>query len=1155
MENKLTRVFFNHRNEFLKIKSKRSLVFLICIAFFGLMSNNAVAQTAKVKIDQNKSMSVDDVFNLIMSQTNYTFIYQVQQFKNFPKVDLVKGSIPTNELLDKALSSGSFNYSFNNNTIVINELPKLKAKSEILISGKVNDISGMGIPGITVYVSTTGNVKDDAISKDFLIRGTVTDYDGSFSLKAETGNYIYAAGMGFEVYTERITGAQKVFNIILNEKASELDQVVVVGYGTTKKKDLTGAIGSVKAEEIVQVKTQTIDQALGGRLSGVSVSPLSGKPGSGAAVNIRGLTSLRGDNQPLYVVDGVPITINPSFQENGLGSSVTGQRENPLMAINPNDVERIDILKDASAAAIYGSRAANGVIIVTTKHGKRNQKPQFNFSINSTFQNPTSTFDFLSVDQYKTFQTEQAQKRIDQGVGTPDDAAILAGTFFGSENTDWQKKITNQSALWNDYRFNVSGGSENVNYLVAATVTDQEGMMIGTKFKRYNFASNLDATITEHLKIGTSINYNYSINKTSNVNGLLLGNFRPDLGVYDENGEYTSTPTFYGPNPTVRNPVGGEGQAKNNTTAQNVFGSVYGEINIVKGLSFKSLLSVAANIDETNNFAPSFSQLASTDPITGSAEATLRVQHNKGFSTSFNNTLTYTNKFESGHSINAVAGISWDQSRIDLAVQNYAGFPDDYILTNIGSSSRATTYQSDALENGLNSIFGRVNYIYKDRYLATFTARRDGSTKFGPNNQYGFFPSGALAWNVHNEEFFKSNVINQLKLRASIGKTGSDNLSSFSYLAYMNSLAGGESIYANINGIVVNSIPNNDIRWEETNQIDFGLEFGLFNNRLNGEIGYFEKKTNGIILYTPVPSETGTSSYNSNIADVSNKGWEITVGGDIIRNKDFTWNSSFNISFIKNNVDSLNGGNVFSFGSSSSIVEGQPIGVITGYEVQSIAQNQAEIDALDAASPTGIYYGNLSQPGDYIYKDINGDGRINTDDLKPIGNLNPNYFGGWNNTMTYKNFNFSFNFQYSQGNQREVTLGNFMSDAQNPQVNTTTIVYDTWTPENPNATYARIGAANEGYAISKYVGDASYIRLRSTSLAYNFPKQWLNKTEIANMRLSLSANNLFTITNYIGVDPESVYQPRGGATTDLNRDESYSYPLAKTFTIGLDVTF
>lgn len=1150
MENKLTSVFFHQRKENFKIRMQ-SFVFLCALLVFGLLPNTVLAQNAKIKIDQDKIVTVDEVFNLIMSQTNYTFIYQVKIFNNYPKVKIEKGTIEVDDLLKKALSQGEFNFSISNNTISINEIPKFKEKKEIIISGKVIDKAGMGVPGATVYVTNTHYTKSQK-SKDFQINGTTTDFDGSFSLKGQEGFYLNAEGMGFEPFSELITGDKNKFTIIVKERVSELEQVLVVGYGTTKKKDLTGAMGSIKAEEIVQVKGQTLDQSLGGRISGVNVTAVSGKPGAGATVNIRGLSSLRGDNQPLYVIDGVPLNINPAFQTDGLGE--TASTENPLMAINPNDIERIDILKDASSAAIYGSRAANGVIIVTTKRGKRNQKPQFNFSVNSTFQNPTATLHYLNAEQYKAFSAKQAQIRIDEGMDYPFDPAMVDGSYFGNANTDWQDKIINKNALMNEYRFNVSGGSENVNYLVAGTVTDQEGIMIGSKFKRYNFASNLDATVTEHIKIGTSINYNYSINNTSNVSSLNQANFRPDLGVFDQNGEYTTTASFFGPNLDLRNPVGGEGLAKYSTISQNIVGSIYGEVKLLEGLSFKSLLSVSTNTNKVNNYNPSFSENAVSNPIDGSPQGLLTLQNSNGYSTSFSNTLNYKEKFQSGHAIDAVAGISWDQSQIDLQEQNYAGFPDDFILTNAGSANRTTTWRSEKLENGLNSIFGRVNYIYKDRYLATFTARRDGSTKFGPANKFGFFPSGALAWNIHNEKFFTSRTIDQLKLRASMGKTGSDNLTSFSYLSYLTSLANGGSVYADINGIVINSLPNDNIKWEETTQLDFGLEFGMFNNRLTGEVAYFKKKTNGIILYTPLPAETGTISYNSNVADVSNKGWEITIGGDVIRTKNFKWNSSFNISFVKNNVDALNGGTIFPQSNSTAIKEGEPIGIILGYDVVGIAQNQAQIDALDAGSPTGVYYGALYQPGDYIYRDVNGDGRITSADRTKLGDINPDYFGGWNNNLTYKDFSLSFNFQYSQGNDKQLQMASYYN-VRTPENNSTTLVYDTWSPENPNATYQRIGGNVDNTPISKDVSDASYIRLRSASFGYNFPKQWLEKTEIASMRLSLSGNNLFTITDYVGLDPESVNIARGGRTIDLTRDTSGNYPIARTFTIGLNVGF
>ena len=1115
----------------------RTFIFLFCFTAFSLSSENVFSQKAKIVIDQDKVISVDEVFDMIRQQTDYRFVYLTDLFKDAPKVYLKKGTVKANKLLKQSLSFGDFNFEFSKDGTIV--LEKVVIKNAIAaqqqVTGKVTDENGVPLAGVTVAIKNT-------------TRGAATDFEGNYALNTNTTDVLVFTYLGYQSQ-EHAVGDKTIINVSLVEGASELDEIVLVGYGATRKKDLTGTVGTVKAKELEQIKSQTIDQALVGKVPGVHIQAISGQPGAGAVVHIRGLSALRGDNQPLYVVDGVPITINPVFESTGLGTF--GSRANPLLAINPSDVERVDVLKDASAAAIYGSRAANGVILITTKRGKRNQKARFSLSLNSTFQNPTNKWDVLNADQYRTFTTESAQARIDAGSGTPTDDTIIDGTFFGNADTNWQDEITNKSALWNNYRFNVSGGTENMNYLVSAGVTDQEGIMIGSKLKRYNFAANLDANVTDNFRIGASVNYNYSANRSSNVQGLGQGFFRPDLGVFEANGEYTTEPAPFGPNPRTRNPVGGAGLVRN----KNIFGSIYGELEIIEGLRFKSLLSVSTNNDRTTNFTPSFAFGAATNGANGSAEADLRVQENRGFTTSFSNTLSYTGEFDGGHRIDAVAGISWDQNRLDLDSQTYQGFPDDFILTDIRSANGVSEYSSESIEGALNSLFGRVNYNYKDRYLATFTARRDGSTKFGANNQHGFFPSGALAWNVHNEDFFKSDLVSQLKLRASLGRVGSDNLASFSYLAYLSSLANNASIYAGVNGIAINGLPNPDIKWEETDQLDLGLEFGLFNNRLNGEIVYFEKNTNGIILFTPLPSETGFQSFNSNVADVSNKGWEITLGGDVIRNENFNWNSSFNISFVKNNVDALNGGTVRNTGNVRAIKEGSPIGVLFGYDVVSIAQDQAEIDALNAASPSGTYYSSLNQPGDYIFRDINGDGQIDVDDQTVLGDINPDFFGGWNNTLTYKNFDLALNFQYVQGNEKEVS--NTASFLQNgdPETNTTTLVYDTWSPTNPNATYGRLGILGESVPISKFVSDGSYVRLRTLALGYNFPSEWLSKTGISNAKLTLTANNVFTITNYIGLDPESVSRPRGGATTDLARDEGFSYPLAKTFTIGLNVTF
>jgi len=1003
----------------------RIFIFLLCTTVFSLTTENGLAQK-KVTIDQDKILTVDEVFDVIANQTKYNFIYPENLFKNAPKVKLQKGNISVGRLLHITLPKGKYNAILGTEDRIT--IKEKNQSQKIEVSGIVKDQNGLPLPGVTVAIKGTN-------------KGLSTNFEGKYQITVPDAASVLAFSyIGFQTQ-EIIVGEQTEINITLKVDVSSLEEVVLVGYGSTKKKDLTGSVGTVKAVEISQIKTQTIDQALVGKIPGVYINALSGAPGAGAIVHIRGLSALRGDNQPLYVVDGVPIIVNPVFEDSGIG--IFGSRENPLLAINPDDVERVDVLKDASAAGIYGSRAANGVILITTKRGSRNKKPQFTFSLNSTISNPVKKWDALNVEQYKTFVTEGAQTRINAGSGSSTDETIVntPNQFFGNANTDWQDEVTNNNALWNDYRFGLSGGTEDLNYLISAGVTDQEGIMIGSGLDRYSLSANIDADVTKRIKTGVSFNYNYSVNKSSGVTGLQQGlEFRPDIGVYDEKGQYTGVPALggaFGPDVLSRNPVGGSGLATNKSIGQYLYGSVYGEYKIMEGLKFRSQINISVSNDRASNFSPSFTDEALFGLYRNpEAEATLEKQRTDAFTTVFNNTLNYS-KYFGDHKIDAVAGVSWDHNRTDIEAQTYAGFPDDFILVDPRSANRISSYGSESIEGGLNSLFGRANYNFDDRYLATFTIRRDGSTKFGPNNQYGTFPSGALAWNLHNEDFFNIDEVNQLKLRASLGKTGNDNLAAFSYLAYMSSLPNSYSVYADVNGIAITGLPNPNIRWESTNQLDLGLEFGLFNNRLNGEIVYFEKNTTGMIIYSLLPSETGFASFNANVADVSNKGWELSIGGDIIRNTDFNWNSSFNISFIKGVVENLYGGSVFSTGNTN-IAEGEPIGIMSGYVQEAIAQDTDQIDALNAGAPDGNYYSGLREPGDYIYQDVNGDGEITSEDRVILGDINPDYFGGWNNSLSYKNFDASFNIQFAQGHSRDVssTLVPKLSNSD-PYANTT----------------------------------------------------------------------------------------------------------------------
>lgn len=1161
MEFKLTSVFFFLRKKLL-LNIMKTFIFLLCFSVFSATPSNVFSQNAKIKINKNRTVTVDEVFDLIMSQTDYTFIYQVDMFKNFPKVKLNKGTIEANKLLGESLSSGQFVVNVgNNNTIIIKEAKK--DQKQKTITGTVTDKNGVPLVGVLIVYGANN-------TEGFYKEGVDTDFDGKYKLvytpKENTNQRISAIYLGYKTTTQRIEG-RSVIDFTLEEDISKLEEVVIVGYGSTIRKDLTGSVGSIKSKQVTQVQSQTVDQALVGQLSGVFVESNAGAPGTGASVNIRGLSQIIGDNQPLYVVDGVPILVNPNFGT----FAGAGNRENPLLAIDPNNIERVDVLKDASSAAIYGSRAANGVILITTKKGKRNQAPQFNFSVNATFQNPTQKEDYLNAEQYKTFATEQAQIILDglppsfQSAFTVPFAIVNdSDNFFGDENTDWQDEILNKNALWNQYNFSVNGGSEKTNYFASASINEQEGLLIGNKFMKYNLSANFDSQIKDNFKIGASINYTYGKNNQSGISSLNNGNFRPDLGVFDADGNPTVVESQNGfRGRTTLNPVENRGKVRDQAISQNVLASVYGELQLVENLKLRSQINVGLNNDKSSIFNPSFTSNAILESQTRNFEGAYRAnQTTDGYTTSFSNTLNYNVTLNEDHRLDVVAGLSWDRFYLNLETQNYSGFPDDFELTDISSATNVYDFGSATSETGLNSIFGRINYNYKDRYLVTFTARSDTSAKFGPNNRTAFFPSAGLGWNIHNEDFFNNEIfVNRLKLRASLGRTGNDNIQAFSYQAFYTTLGVG-SFYDGINGISVQDLPNPDIQWESTDQLDLGLEFGLLNGRINGEVVYFEKNTSDLILLTPVPHETGFQDFFGNVADVSNKGWEFSIGADVIRTKDFIWNSNFNISFIKNNVDALKGGtnenNPF-LPALNGIQEGKPIGYILGYDVLGIAQTPDEIDALNSAAPSGNYFSGLRAPGDYIFRDIDGDGEITDNDRKNLGDINPDYFGGWNNTITYKNFDLSFNFQFVQGNSREWTIPSRFADARiDLSFNQPIQVLDTWSADNNSATYARLGSSTHrpsGGATSKDVQDGSYTRLRYLGIGYNLPQKVINNIGFNTARITLSGNNLFTITNYAGQDPENVTVAPGGSSISRSSDAGFAYPQARTFTFGVQLSF
>ncbi len=1102
-----------------------------------------------------------------------------------------------------------------NTKIVIEKDAKTIQQKQI--SGKVSDKTGQPLPGATVFIKGT-------------TKGVSTDFDGNYSITvADPDNVLVFSSLGFE--SQEITvGNQAIINITLIESTDKLSEVVVVGYGTSLKKDLTGSVGVIKAKEIVKSKSQTIEHALYGKVPGVFVQSAGGRPGAAASVIIRGFSQINGDNQPLYVIDDIPIAVNVNTSSNtglfndqrgaqvnapfefiglGLGGaffSTLSVRENPLLSINPADIESISILKDASATAIYGSRAANGVILITTKRGKRGQKPRFTFETSTSVQNPVELYPFLSTQQHREVYTDLVEEFNDNRAPVfmfdPITQTFIFALppptvlTFGDADTNWQKELSNENAIWTNHRLSLSGGSDNVNYAMSANVQDQEALIIGGDFKRNTFTASVDSNVSDKIKIGASINYNQSTGRNSSINSTrLFGNYRPDLPVFNDDGSFSvvvnadqgnaerPTPT----NGRIFNPVGDEARIPTTSIRNSIFGSLYGEFKILKKLTLKSQISVGLAGGRVSTFVPSFTREAlfgsfSIQGMEGSGSirgfsdpplAFLYNQRNDSQTITFQNTLSYNTTIADNHTINALVGLTWDSQKNDATSTRSVGFPNDFDFRNPASATFVVNSGSDFAQKALNSVFARINYNYKDKYLVTLTNRADASTQFGPDRRTGYFPSAGVAWNIHNESFLEdSKNINQLKLRASLGRTGNDNIPAFSFQP----LFGSTGSYNGQAGVGPIGVPNSALQWETTDQLDFALEFGLFNNRLNAEFGWFNKKTNDLLLSVPATSQTGGVTRSENIASLTNKGWEFQIGGDIIRTDNFSWNSSFNISYIRSNVDDIRG-DASVDGSPQPEVQGltvgQPLGVIRGYDIIKIAGDSpadlAEIATLNAAAG-GVYWPQAFSPlspGDYIPRDVNGDNVITLDDRIIISSTanEPNSFGGWNNNLRYKNLELSFSFNFVQGTEKVILpsteliapgFGPGGPDFENLPNFLATDYFNTWTPENQNARFAKAFSPTLRFPTTRNVSDASYASLRTASIAYNFSGDLLKKVAISNARLTFTGNNLLRFDLYDGTDPESSEAGvNSGSASTNGRDTQFTYPQPITFVLGLSVTF
>ncbi|MEO9481928.1 MAG: TonB-dependent receptor [Ekhidna sp.] len=1131
-----------------KIDLKMKLTSLLIISsLFQVYANNTFGQKTIVSMNL-ENVSVENVLSKIESLTEYKFLYNDKEVDYKRKVSVNANEEYLSNILTKLFENTNTSFEIFEEQIVLKPRPPVKKKIvQVAISGKITSEDGEGLPGATILIKGTTN-------------GVQSDIDGNYRIVANEGDILAISYVGF-VSTEVVVDSRTVIDVVLKADLARLGEVVVVGYGTTTREALTGSVGTIEAKSITnQAPTVNLDYALQGQVAGVYISSATGQPGAASRVRIRGTSSIFGSNQPLYVIDGIPVVPNSNIPVGGPEGGVLGNQldqqglSTPLGNINNADVESISVLKDASAAAIYGSRAANGVIIITTKKGAYATAPRFNvdFAISSQEAN---TLSVLNADQFKQVWTTAVEN------GSSTDAfatSVLDESYFGDADTNWENEISPNNPLTSTFNLNVQGGSAKTRYSTSIGVNNQDGVLSNTGFDRYSFNLNLDTELSDIFQFGSSMNLSHTDQNSADRSLIqLMYDFRPDVPVFDEDGNYSFSAQY-----TQENPVARTKSFTGNKTLL-FLGSFYTQIKVAEGLNLKTLFGLNYNNGNQKSFYPKFTFRGGWDRRFGDGDGYAQESRSRFTNTLFQNTLTY-DKIIDVHNINAVLGASFERTSSSFNKAWGEGFSND-VLSNISNATVFTSGSSDQTGSGLASYFGRINYGYDNKYLVTLSARMDGSSKFAVDNRYAFFPAAAVAWRISEEPFLSSiRPIVELKLRTSLGKTGQQDFGPYAWRTLFES-----SNYGGQPSVIQSQLGNDQLKWETTNQFDVGLDYTLFDGRLSGVFNYYIKETHDALFTAITPGSSGTARVIANVGDTKNTGIEIELRGDIITKDDFNWNVSFNISKNQNELTAISddfkdeNGFLTGFGGGGRLRVGNPIGLIYGYVAEGIFQTQDEIDALNTGSPTGFYQDDETSPGDLRFRDITGpdgvpDGRITSLDQQVIGDTQPDFFGGFNSEWNYKGFTLTAFFTYSIGNDLDAFAlarsQNFASTFFGE--NKVTDVLNAWTPENRDSNIPRSvyrDPNNNDRTSSHYVYDASYVRLKTLSLRYTLSPTMTGKMGIVNSAsIYLTAQNLFTITDYPGADPEAsnLFNNDISAGRDNNR-----FPIARVFTMGVNIGF
>ena len=1083
------------------------LLFITALSSISLFS---YAQHQQVRLT-GSNVTLKTAFKQIEQQTKLFVDYNTQEVNDSRVLTKLPKNSNVKEVMEQLLEGSGCSITFSNGHIIINKQARTVSSTKN-ISGVVKDETGEPVIGANVVVKGTTN-------------GTVTDMNGRYSLEVPEGGVLQISYIGYNTQEVKV-GSGDVVNVSLREDSEALDEVVVIGYGTVKKSDLTGAVGSVQMKDVSQVGITSADRALQGQIAGVQVNARTGQPGESMMIRVRGSNSLAGGNEPLYVIDGMPV-------------------EKMNSDINPEDILSMEVLKDASSTAIYGSRGANGVVMITTKRGRTGDTVlEYNGYVGVS--SLRKKLDLLGKDDYIAMVNEVSQNDGNGIAITPEQAAMLP-------NNDWQD-LAYQTALTHSHQVSVSGGTDKTKLYSSLNYMNQEGIIKGSDYNRFALRINGDQKLARNLSLNASIAYSYGTQNTANSNADGWGAIAytamvmaPIQEIRDADGKYTN---FSGTPWGGTNPVGMAELYKNKTVNSRLLANMSLIYEIIDGLTFRVNAGAEVNAGSSDRYIPI--GLSAGGKLDGDAS-----KSKSNYYTIINeNILTYDKRFNKNHALNLMGGVTFQTYQYnDLGGSGTGFLRDVYETNNLGVASTPGTPSSGYSDYRMASFLGRANYNLMERYLLTVTARYDGSSKFSKNHKFAFFPSAALAWRLSEENFMQDiDWLSNLKLRASIGQTGNQSISPYQTFARLGTsgpiFGDGKDI-----GFGLSSMANDDLKWETTTQTDIGVDFGFFSNRLNIGFDYYWKQTRDLLYNATLPPSSGYSSMLRNLGRIDNKGFEISINTINMKGK-VNWTTNLNITSNRSIVKDL-GSDVY--GNKIQRIDA-PIGggnwfplfvgkapfQLYGYEIEGIYQTDEEARLNGEAT---------KKAGDYRYKDTDGKAGITTGDKTIIANTQPKFTFGLTNIINWNNFELSFLLIGSVGGDIVNEFNKSITNIGGTWNIRKDVWENHWTPENPNAKYARASVATKDYLAfgdpsSVWVENGSYLRFKDIKLAYTLPSQWFAGSRKPNISVYLSGQNLITITSYSHYDPEASW-----TSSAVNGWDRGVYPSAKSFTLGLQVKF